>query len=187
MTRGGPVRHRTPGGAVRYTLTWLVGGGIAAILIIALIDAVGGAPSTVEVEPVREPSLASAAPAAGCRLLEPDDVRPSEPVSEGASGVTARPGVYEAPLARSAIVGSLRRGVVVIQHRPDLAADEVDELRALFDAVPEGTIVTANPRMRDAAAITAWRRALLCPHVAQSVLDAFQLFRGRFLGAGPDA
>jgi hypothetical protein len=38
-----------------------------------------------------------------------------------------------------------------------------------------------------AVAVTAYRRLLGCRDLNQSSVDAIQLFRGRFVGSGPDA
>jgi hypothetical protein len=95
--------------------------------------------------------------------------------------------VYDDPPDGADLVAALRRGVIVIQHRADLPDDVVDELRALQKAIPEGTIVTPEPvRTRFAVAVVAWRRVLGCRTYARGAVDAIRLFRGRFIGSGPD-
>ncbi len=54
-------------------------------------------------------------------------------------------------------------------------------------AVPRGTVLVGNPRMRFVVAVTAWRRLLGCRTATGPAADAIQLFRGRYLGSGPDA
>ena len=53
--------------------------------------------------------------------------------------------------------------------------------------MPEGTIVAPNDTgMRFELAVVAYRRLLGCPRFTAQALDAVQLFRGRYLGSGPD-
>ena len=172
--------------ALRYAAIWAGGGALAALGLILLIRLVGGPTEGVNVPPVREPSLETAARSASCRLLGPRDERPPEPPSDGFWTSPARPGVYVTGPPRQSILAALRRGVVVIQYRPDVAAAEADRVRRLFDAVPEGTIVAANERLAVPVAAAAWRRAIVCPRITSSATDAVRLFRGRFLGRGPD-
>ena len=84
-------------------------------------------------------------------------------------------------------MGAIRTGIVVFHVQPDAAADLRGELRRLQAAVPRGTIVTPNPAMEFALAATAWQRSLGCPRPTRDAIDALRLFRGRFLGTGPEA
>ena len=173
--------------ALRYAATWVGGGVIVALALIVLIRLIGGPTEGVNVPPVREPSLETAARHASCRLLGPRDERPPEPPSHGFWTSPARPGIYGTAPPRQNIVAALRRGVVVIQYRPDVGTAEADSVRRLFDAVPEGTIVAENERLTLPIAAAAWRRAIICPRITSSATDAVRLFRGRFLGRGPDS
>ena len=75
----------------------------------------------------------------------------------------------------------------MIQFRPGLDGDGVDALKTLQEAVPEGTIVAPNGTgMHFEIAVVAYRRLLGCPRFTTQALDAVQLFRGRFLGSGPE-
>ena len=57
-----------------------------------------------------------------------------------------------------------------------------------IEQIPAGTILAPNgTRMPYALAVTAYRRLLGCPRVTPATLDAVQLFRGRFVGGGPEA
>jgi hypothetical protein len=77
--------------------------------------------------------------------------------------------------------------VIVVQFR-DLESDDVDLLHDFQQALPDGTIVVPNDTdMPFAVAVTAYRRLLGCTELNQSSVDAIQLFRGRFVGSGPDA
>lgn len=76
--------------------------------------------------------------------------------------------------------------MVVIHFRPELDGDRVDELKEVQQAAPNGTIVTPNATMAFEVAATAFRRLLGCPRASDASLEAALLFRGRFLGSGPE-
>jgi hypothetical protein len=46
--------------------------------------------------------------------------------------------------------------------------------------------VTPNEDMPYLVAVVTWRRLLGCRTVSDVTTDAVQLFRGRYLGSGPD-
>lgn len=187
----GRLLDRTPAsssrfGLLRYVLAWACGG---VIVIAAVLILVGrGDDDAVTLPPVRQIELATAARTAGCELRTGDgsDVL-GLPVS-GAPGRRPTPaGVYDDPPNGADLVAALRRGVIVIQHRADLPEDAIDELRALQKAIPDGTIVTPEPvRTRFAVAVVAWRRLLGCRSYVPGAVDAIRLFRGRYIGSGPD-
>jgi hypothetical protein len=83
-------------------------------------------------------------------------------------------------------VAALRRGVIVIHFSGDLGGERVDDLRRIQEAAPNGTIVTPNSTMSFEVAATAYRRLLGCPRATDAAMEAALLFRGRFLGSGPD-
>lgn len=182
--RPGPRPH---GSALRYAVVWLAAGVVASLAVIAIVRAVGGEPATVELEPIHQASLETAAVDARCRLLGPDDARPREPPSEGPAALPALPGRYDSELSRTAVVGALRRGLIVIQHHPDTPGEPLGQLHELIDALPESSVLSANPRLPVPLAAVAWRRVLLCPATDAGALDAVRLFQGRFLGYGPDS
>lgn len=170
-----------------YVVVWLVAAGIVAALTILALG--GGEPETVAVPPVEEIELDRAAFAAGCELRR---ARPREqlnpPVSGPASGASASGGFYDRALNQDALVSALRKGVIVIQFRADLEEERLEELRDLQEALPTGTIVAPNETgMPYEVAVTAYRRLLGCGHLTDATLDAVQLFRGRYVGSGPDA
>ncbi|MBW3652295.1 MAG: DUF3105 domain-containing protein, partial [Actinobacteria bacterium] len=113
--------------------------------------------------------------------------RQGEPPVVGGRAAPAAPGFYESPLPRSALVGALRRGIVVISYRPELSQEQRALLRAVHMALPRGTIVVPNARMSFVVAVTAWRRLLGCRRTGRDTLDAVRLFQGRFVGTGPDS
>ena len=182
------TRRRWRPGPIAYAAAWLVGGAAVSIVIIALLGGSEDGPTNEPaVAPIAPADLDSAALRAACEVRRHTDSRPAEPPSGGPSGFPPPPAVYRAPLDRSAVVAALRRGRVVLQYRPGLSPDALEQLEGLHKTVPAGTIVTPNPRMTAQVAITAWRRALLCPHFKPETLDAIRLFRGRFLGKRPRA
>ncbi len=160
----------------------------AAIAVLAVILLHGSGPEEVNVPPVRETQLTNAARDADCQLVHAATRGERlNPAVDGPAAAPAAPGVYDEPPSTSALVGALRRGVIVIQVGPAVPDGTVDLLDKLQRAIPQGTIVTrAAPGMPYAIAVTAYRRLLGCPRYSPGVLDAVRLFRGRFVGTGPD-
>lgn len=170
--------------AVAYALAWLLAAGLAVGLVLALF----GGHDDVTLPPVESTELEQAALQGRCRLSTAragEQLNP--PVDGAASARPAQPGVYEKPLATASLVAAQRKGIVVVQFRaglPDTSRRQLEQLQA---AVPRGTIIVPNAtRMPFEVAVTAYRRLLGCPHFSAAVVDAVQLFRGRFLGIGPD-
>lgn len=90
-------------------------------------------------------------------------------------------GVVGEPITRPVQVGLLEGGAVLLQHRPDLPAEEQGQLEALADA---GVVVAPNPDLDDAVVATAWLYKLSCSSVDVAALREFVQER---LGKGPDA
>lgn len=167
-----------------YAVGWLLAGFVvAAIVVLVVRDGEGG---EVSLPPVRQTRLGEAARAAGCEVRHGSDTDALTPAVTGPPATAARPDVYERAPRGPQLVGALRRGIIVIHHRPSLADARVEQLRRLQQAVPEGTIVTPNARMPYMVAATAWNRLLGCDSFEDVTLDAIRLFRGRFIGSGPD-
>lgn len=145
-----------------------------------------GGDEEVSLPPVRQTELSEAAVAAGCELRSDRPGQRVVPPIVGPRAAAARPGVYSRPIGTSALVGAMRRGTIVIHYRLPLDEDRVEQLQKLQEAVPVGTIVAPNQGMRYAIAVTAWRRLLGCRRFAGATIDAVRLFRGRFIGSGPD-
>lgn len=102
-------------------------------------------------------------------------------------GAPAAPGFYDQAPAISSLVAALRHGVIVIHLRGDVDDDRLVQLREIQAAAPNGTIVTPNATgMRFRIAATACRHLLGCEQVTDAVIEALRLFRGRYLGSGPD-
>ena len=181
-------RHPPPASRralARYAAGWLAAGAVAALALFVVLEPLGG--DDVQLPPVRQIDLQRAAQEADCELRRDGPRRHLNPAADGDPRVgPARPGRYDDPVRAPSLVAALRRGIVVVQYRPGLPADEVDQLRALLDDLPKGTIVTPNATgMPYAVAATAWRRVLGCRRFDQTTIDALRLFRGRFVGGGP--
>ena len=185
--RRSPERSPRPRASVRGVLTYVLGWGLVAVLVVVVVTAlVRDGEEEVALPPIEATDLAVAASEAGC-LLRSGPVRESGLEVDGPSGRPAHPAVYDAPgPSARAIVAALRRGTIVIDYRPDLREEIVDDLTALQRAVPRATIVAPNARMRYSVAARTWRRLLACPRLGAQVTDAVRLFRGRYIGSGPD-
>jgi Protein of unknown function (DUF3105) len=171
---------------VTYGAAWLVAAALVAVVAVVLLD--GEEPDAVSLPPVEAIELTDAARAAGCELRrERHGERLNPPVSGAAGVVPARAGTYDDAPDIGSLVAALRHGVIVIHVRGDLDEESVDLLRSIQEAAPNGTIVTPNETdMRYAVAVTAYRRLLACERLTEASLEALQLFRGRYVGSGPD-
>lgn len=176
----------TRGSVLRYTALWLA----AAVLVVGGVLLVfGQAEKTVGVPPVLETELSDAAIQSHCELRTARVGEQLNPAVDGpAGGRAAAPGFYDHPLATAGLTAAVRRGIVVIQFRDGLDGEYVDALKTLQAAAPAGTIVVPNATgMRFELTVSAYRRHLGCRHFTRRALDAVQLFRGRFMGSGPES
>jgi hypothetical protein len=172
---------------LRYTLLWVVAGAVVAIVVVSLLDSYAG-DERVALPPLEQTRLEPAAAAAGCVLQQARGATPlALPVTGRARVPPAAPGVYERPPPADAIVAALRRGVVVVYHATDLRRDQIATLRALRAAIPNGTILIAQPEPPFPLAATAWRHLLGCADASEGAVEAVRLFRARFLGRGAGA
>ena len=169
---------------LRYATGWVLAGALVVGLAVAALDAPGD--EEVSLPPVREVELTPAARTAGCDLAPAGRDAPGLVVAGPAGGAPAAPGAYREPPPVDAQIAALRRGTIVVHHDPELPGEQVERLDTLRRAVPRGTILIANPTMSYAVAVTAWRRLLGCPRFDSRSIDAMRLFRGRFIGRGPD-
>lgn len=166
---------------------WIAGGALVAGLLVTFGDGNGG--QEREIVPLKETQLEDAARHARCELHR---ARPGQrldlPVDGPALAEPLGPGVYDEAGRAAPVVAALRRGSIVVHYRPGLDEDRVEQLAELQKVIPDGTIVVPGPeRLRFEVAVTAWRRLLGCARFTDRAVDALRLFRGRFIGRGPDA
>jgi hypothetical protein len=88
-------------------------------------------------------------------------------------------GVLAEPLSRPIQVGVLEAGDVLLQHRPDLPADQ---RRALEGLAGDGVVVAPNPDLDQAVVATAWLYKRTCDEVD---LDALEDFAAQRQGKAP--
>jgi hypothetical protein len=186
-SRKGSRERRSPGrAAILYAVVWLVSAAAVVGVIFAIFGGEGA--DTVDVPPVRETQLADAVGRSRCILRTASPGERLNPAVDGPAHVRpAHAGFYDDPVPTAELTAAVRRGIVVIQFRSGVSGDVVDALKQLQQAVPEGTIVAPNGTgMHFELAVVAYRRLLGCPRFTTQALDAIQLFRGRFLGSGPE-
>ena len=87
----------------------------------------------------------------------------------------AQPGTYslETKPPDPQIVHALEHGYVVIWHRPDLAPEALEELRALAGRYDRDVLLVARESLGQPVAATAWHRRLLCTRPDVESLDRF--------------
>ncbi|HEX6027075.1 MAG TPA: DUF3105 domain-containing protein [Solirubrobacter sp.] len=182
-----PVSDASRSAVVAYAAGWL----LAVAAAVGIVFAIFGREQfeTVGVPPVRETQLTDAAGHGRCVLHMAKRGERLNPPVDGPAGVPpARPGFYDKPISALQLSAAVRHGIVVIQFRDGLEGKRLEHLKTLQAAVPEGTIVAPNATgMRFELAVTAYRRLLGCPRFSDQSLDAVQLFRGRYLGSGPES
>jgi len=185
-----PRRHEeatSRRGLLLYAAVWLVAAAAAVGIVFAAFG--GEDADTVSVPPLRETELVTAAGESRCVLRRADAGEQLNPPVDGpAGGQTVKGGFYDKPVSTDHLTSAVRRGIIVIQFRDGLSDHDIDALKTLQKAVPEGTIVAPNgTRMPFEIAVVAYRRLLGCPRFTTQSLEAVQLFRGRFMGSGPDS
>ena len=89
-------------------------------------------------------------------------------------------GVSDEPLSRPVQVGILERGDVLVQHDPDLAADDRARLEELAG---DGVVVAPNPDLPDPVVATAWLYRRACE---RADVDALREFIDERRGKGPE-
>jgi hypothetical protein len=101
------------------------------------------------------------------------------------TAAVARSGVYEGASVPpdGQLVHALEHGYVIAWHRPDLPADQREQLAA-FEQEHDGDVIVAErASLPTAVAATAWGQRLLCEAVEPEVLDRFA---EAHVGNGPE-
>jgi hypothetical protein len=166
-----------------YAIAWLAVGALAAGVVIGLLRS---ADDEVTLPPVEQTELTRAADSAGCVLRRGPQRAGVKPPVEGPAEAPLAARAYDRAQSEARLVGSLRRGLVVIAYRPGIDDEELAQLRELREGVPRATILVPYRSMRQPLVATAWRRVLACPRMSRATIDAIRLFRGRYVGQGPE-
>ena len=167
-----------------YASVCLAIGAVVAGIVIALVDE---RDLETALPPVRETQLVKAVRAGGCELRRTPGRAPLGSSVPSTAAAPAQPRFYEQAPSSERLSAALRRGVIVISYRPGLDPVRVQQLRLLQMVIPTGTIVAPHAiAMVDDVAVAAYRRLLRCKRFTEATIDAIRLFRGRFIGTGPE-
>jgi hypothetical protein len=182
--RAGDGPRTSRGALVRYALAWVTTGGVVAALALAVVGQLGRDPVRGRSDPI------ASVTGDGCVLAQPRGLqeRVSRPPVSGPPAPPAADGIHRTALPRRNLIGSLRRGAVVVQYQPSLDQPAVEALRAAFTAErPRRVLVPDATGMPFAVASTAWGRVLGCSKVDADVVRALRAFAARYAGGGPDS
>lgn len=91
-------------------------------------------------------------------------------------------GVVDDPLSRPQQVGQLEAGAVLLQHGPDLPADDLDALEGLAG---DRVVIAPNPDLPAPVVATGWTRKMVCQSVDDAAVDALRSFAEAHVGGGP--
>ncbi len=185
--RGETGRSHSSRRLATYVLSWVAAGAMTTAVVLVLLRSGDGprrAP-TVTLPPVREIALVDAVRKSRCRLQRSRRGSPLRAAT--ARTQPAAPRIYNAAPATQTLNAATRRGIIVIQYHPQTPAKRIEQLRQLQRTVPHGTILApATPTRRDALIVASYQRLLRCPQISDATLNALHLFRGRFIGRGPE-
>jgi hypothetical protein len=162
----GPVEP----GIERRTLYLIAGSGFVVLAATVLLYALGGPPSSAAPGDARAPLEA-----AGCSLTEvaapenasdhsdvssPDvvsrDWNTDPPTGGPHYGETLVYGAYDEPVPQARLVHNLEHGAAFIQYGDGVPAATVAELRAFYDADPNGLVLAPYPALGGNVALGAW-------------------------------
>lgn len=146
-----------------------------AIALIVSMAAVACSSSTPTTKPTSEITIAGVEAFSGLsrnHVDTPVSYPQSPPVGGDHAPQWQNCGVYDAPVKNENAVHSLEHGAVWLAYRPDLAADQVDKIRAL---ARQHTHVLVSPYegLKEAVVATAWGKQLRLDSVTDARLAAF--------------
>ncbi|MBO9534737.1 MAG: DUF3105 domain-containing protein [Solirubrobacteraceae bacterium] len=202
--------HAARKAATRQRLIW-TGGGLAAAAIIALVvvlaagggdDPANGEQAAVEIPAAKETNLKAASTAAGAKTISykwsygtgahtTDPVKyPTNPPTNGPHHPQwASDGDYagRATPQTEMLVHALEHGRIEIQYSPDLPAEDVAQLQALYEEDPAHLLLFENATdMPAQVAVTAWGHGLLFDSFSPQVFDAIRAFKTTYRDKGPE-
>lgn len=172
----------------RYAFVCVAIGAVVAGLMVTALGGTDEDTARATLPPVREIQLVKAVRASGCELRRARAGEQLKPPVDGPAASPARPQSYEDAPPVEQLTAALRRGLIVISYRKDTVdGARLAQLHALQTVVPDGTIVTPDETgMRYDVAVAAYRRLLGCRQFTDAAIDAIRLFRGRYIGTGPE-
>lgn len=149
----------------------IVGGAIAIGLVVGIV--VGIYQWGKDRELNREPEGAIAYQYVGGQHIEGDidyasldDYQGEIPPAGGAHNSASQPcGVFDEPVRWEGVLHTLEHGAVWIAYRPDVPADQIEDLKELGDA--SEMVVAPEPRLTSPIVATSWNHQ----YVAQSADD----------------
>jgi Protein of unknown function (DUF3105) len=189
--------------------------GVAALAAIGVVIAAGGGgddghgstgnaedtfPNAATPPQTQETDLVQAAQAAGCTLKNPSiegrtHVPDSTKVTYGTTPPTsgnhnptpAEDGYYaQKPSVRNT-VHTLEHGRVYIHYDPTISQKRIAQLGGLFNDDPFHMVLSPDPDMPYAVAVTAWGHLAGCKRVNDATFDVIRAFRDRYRDRGPEA
>ena len=105
--------------------------------------------------------------------------------NEAGAGAAAD-GAYITTPPESRLVHSMEHGRMEIRYSPDLPDQQQLALKGVFDEDPGGIVMTPDPDLPFAVAVTAWTNYIGCKRYDPLVLDVVRNFRDTFRGNGPE-
>lgn len=104
------------------------------------------------------------------------------------SGVVGDRVAGQAPPPTEQVVHAQEHGRVVVQYRPGIAREKLEQLVALYEEDPQHVLLVENATgMRCEVAATAWGHGVLCETLTDRSFDALRAFRDRYRDRGPES
>jgi uncharacterized protein DUF3105 len=152
---------------------------VATLAVLAFVPGKGRATAAVE-----SSSLHALALKNGCRLIEVDTPRKTNPPTTGKFRESERTADRDYTRSRTpplrATVHALLHGRILFQYQPGLERPAITALRALYTESPSKVLLFRNKtRMPYEVAATAYLSALVCPHFSADAVSALRAFRDR--------
>lgn len=141
------------------------------------------------------------AAAAGAELLHPepsgDGVHTDDPVKYASNPPTSGPHAFDwaadgtyagvEPPRTEQLVHAQEHGRIVIQYRPGLPQEQIDQLERLFAERPAKVILVENRTgMPCDVAVAAWAHVLRCRRLTPQAMAAIRAFRDAYVDQGPE-